>query len=175
MRAAIFLDRDGTIVEDTGYVHKVEDFKLLPNAVGGLKKLKKFMIFVVTNQSGIGRGIYKLNDFNDFNEKVIDELKKHKIKIEKIYFCPHKPEDNCECRKPKTKHLLEASKEFQIDLGKSYVIGDMKADFFLAKNAGCRTIHLLTGMGQSHRSEVNPDYTATDLLDAAEWILKQED
>src|SRR3989338_8270804 len=173
MTKAVFIDRDGTIVEDTGYIHKAEDFKLLPNAIEGLRKLRKFMIFIVTNQSGIGRGIYKLEDFKRFNDRVIYELGKHKIKIEKIYYCPHKPEDNCDCRKPKTKFLKDAEKDFEIDLKKSYVIGDRKIDFEMGKAAGCATIHVWTGKVIKHKNEINPDYSAKDLVDAAQWIVKK--
>ena len=78
---AVILDRDGTLVQDTGHVHKAEDFRLLPNVIEGLEKLKKFMLFVVTNQSGIGRGLYKLEDFKKFNAIMVDELERNKIKI----------------------------------------------------------------------------------------------
>ena len=98
MTKAAFLDRDGTLVEDIGYHHKIEDFKLIPNVIEGLKLLKDYKLFIVTNQSGIGLGFYKLKDFKNFNNHLLEELKKHKIKIEKIYYCQHKPEDNCECR-----------------------------------------------------------------------------
>src|SRR3989338_7107068 len=99
MTAAVFIDRDGTITHDIEYVHKIEDFKLLPNAVKGLKLLRNFKIFIVTNQSGIGKGLFTLKDFFDYNETVLAELKKRNIKIQKTYYCPHKPEDNCSCRK----------------------------------------------------------------------------
>lgn len=171
---AVILDRDGTIVEDTGYVHKAEDFKLQPNAIEGLRKLKKFMIFVVTNQSGIGRGSYRLGDFKKFNDRMIDELGRHKIKIEKIYYCPHLPEDNCSCRKPKTKLLEEAKREFGIDLEKSFIVGDQKADIELGRNANCRSILVLTGNGNKTKNVVKADFIANDLLDAAKWILKQD-
>lgn len=174
MKKVIFIDRDGTIVEDTGYVHKVEDFKLLPNVIEGLRKLRKFMIFIVTNQSGIGRGVYKLEDFKKFNDRMIDELGKRKIRIEKIYYCPHMPEDNCNCRKPKTKFLEEAKKEFEINLKKSFVIGDQKADIELGKNVGCKSILVLTGNGKKTKKEIKADFVANDLLDAANWILKNE-
>lgn len=174
MKKTVFVDRDGTIVEDTGYVHKAEDFKLLPNAIEGLRKLGKFMIFIVTNQSGIGRGVYKLEDFKKFNDRMIEELGKHKIRIEKIYYCPHAPEDNCGCRKPKTKLLEEAKREFEIDLEKSFVIGDQKADIELGKNANCRSILVLTGNGNKTKNEVKADFVAKDLLDAAKWILKND-
>ena len=174
MNKAIFIDRDGVIVEDAGFVHRIEDFKLIPNAIEGLRLLKDYKLFIVTNQSGIGRGYFKLEDFFDYNNRVLKELKNHDIKIQKTYYCPHKPEDNCECRKPKTKFLKDAEKEFSIDLKKSFIIGDRKSDFEMGKNAGCKTIHVLTGYGVNAKNEVKPDYFASDLLDAAKWILKND-
>src|SRR3989338_1410999 len=100
---AVFLDRDNVIIEDNGFVHKTEDFELLPNAIEGLKLLKKYSMFIVTNQSGIGRGYFTMKDFEKFNNHLSQQLKKNNIKIKKTYICPHKPEDNCDCRKPKAK------------------------------------------------------------------------
>ncbi len=174
MKTAVFIDRDGVITEDIGYVHKIEDFKLIPNAVEGLKLLEDYKLFIITNQSGIGRGYYKPEDFIDYNNRILRELKKYNINIKKTYYCPHKPEDNCECRKPKIKFLKEAEKEFSIDLKKSFVIGDKKADIKMGKNAGCRTILVLTGNGLQTKDEVEADYFAKDLLDAAKWILNNK-
>jgi len=174
MTEAIFIDRDGVIVEDPSYVHKIEDFKLVPNAIQGLKLLKDFKLFIITNQSGIGRGIYEIKDFFKFNKHLINALKDYNIKIEKTYFCPHKPEDNCECRKPKTRFLKEAEKEFGVDLKKSLVIGDRKSDIEMGKIAGCKTILVLTGNGVNAKDEVKPDYAAKDLLDAANWIIEND-
>ena len=172
MNKAIFLDRDGIIVEDMGFVYRIEDFKLIKNVIEGLKLLKNYKLLIITNQSGIGKDIYNVEDFLKFNNHLIKTLKKYDIKIEKTYYCPHKPEDNCECRKPKTRLLKDAEKEFGIDLKKSFVIGDRKSDFELGKNAGCKTIHVLTGNGINTKNDVNPDYFAEDLLDAAKWILE---
>ena len=174
MNQAVILDRDGVIVEDKGYVHKIQDFKLIPNAIEGLKLLKDYKLFIMTNQSGIGRGIYKAEDFLKFNNHLIKELEKYKIKIQKTYYCQHKPEDNCECRKPKTKFLKDAEKKFNVNLKKSFVIGDRKSDFEMGRNAGCNTIHVLTGNGINAKNDVNPDYFAKDLLDAAKWILEND-
>ena len=171
---AVFVDRDGVITEDIGYVHKIEDFKLVPNAIEGLKLLKDYKLFIITNQSGIGRCYYKIEDFLNYNKRVLKELQKHIIKIEKTYYCPHKPEDNCGCRKPKTKFLEDAKKEFGIDLKISFVIGDRKSDIEMGRNAGCRTILVLTGNGANAKNDSNPDYFADDLLDAAKWILKND-
>lgn len=173
MNKAVFLDRDGVIVEDVGYHYKTEDFKLMPNAVKGLKLLKNYKLFIATNQSGVGRGYYKLKDFEDFNNHLVKELKQYNIKIRKTYCCPHRPQDNCECRKPKTKMLEDAKKEFDINLRKSFAIGDRKSDFEMGKKAGCKTIHVL-GKGEKTRKSVKPDYFAKDLLDAARWILKND-
>lgn len=171
---AVFLDRDGVVVEDVGYPHKIEDFKLIPNAVEGLRLLKDYRLFIVTNQSGIGRGYFKLEDFFDYNNRVLKELKKRGIKIQKTYYCPHKPGDNCECRKPKIKFLKDAEKKFGINLKKSFVIGDKKSDFEMGKSIGCKTIHVLTGYGINTKNDVNPNYFAKDLLDAAKWILEND-
>ena len=170
MNAAIFLDRDGVIVEDVGYAHKIGDFKLIPKAVEGLKLLKNYKLFIITNQSGIGRGYYTMKDFENFNNYLIQELKKHNIKIEKTYVCPHKPEDNCDCRKPKVKLLKAAEKEFGIDLKKSFVIGDKTADIEMGRNAGCKTILVLAGHGTTAKDEAKADFVAKDLLEAAKWI-----
>ena len=173
MEKAIFLDRDGVIVEDIGYHHKPEDLRIVPNAAEGLKLLKDYRLIVITNQSGIGRGYYKFQDYEKFNEYMIKELNEHKINIEKIYVCPHRPEDNCECRKPKTKLIKDAAKEFNIDLSKSFMIGDKKIDVKMGHDAGCKSILALTGNGMKEKENSDADYVAKDLLEAAKWILKK--
>ena len=174
MTKAVFLDRDGVIVEDVGYHYKIEDFKFIKNAIKGLKLLKNFNLFMVTNQSGIGRGYYTLKDFEKFNIHLLKELKKCGIKIEKTYYCQHVPEDNCECRKPKTKLIKDAEKEFKINLKKSFAIGDRKKDIEMGKNAGCRTIFVLTGKGIEKKKNVKADFVARDLLEAAKWVISNE-
>ncbi len=174
MTKAVFVDRDGCIVEDVGFVHKIEDFKLVKNAVEGLKLLKDFKLFIITNQSGIGRGYFKFEDFLDYNSRVLEELGKYNIKIEKTYVCQHAPEDNCECRKPKAKMIKEAAKEFGIDLSRSFMIGDKKIDVEMGQNAGCKSILVLTGKRMEEKEGAKADYVARDLLDAAKWVIEND-
>jgi D-glycero-D-manno-heptose 1,7-bisphosphate phosphatase len=170
---AIFLDRDGTINHDPGYVHKIEDFMLYNGVVEGLKMLKDFKLFIITNQSGIGRGYYKEEDMHKFNKHLLDELNKKGITIEKVYYCPHAPEQSCDCRKPSPKFIKEAEKEFNLDLKNSFVIGDHGSDIKLAKNSGCGSVYLLTGHGKKHFEEakkLSPDFIAENFIKAAGWI-----
>ncbi len=177
-RKVLFLDRDGCLNDDTMYPHKVEHFKLLPGVIEGLKKLKKVYIFIiVTNQSGIGRGIFKEEDMRIFNEKLLSELKKEGIEIKKIYHCPHTPEDLCNCRKPSTKYIRQAEKEFNIDVKGSWAMGDHLHDVEMGIKAGCRAIYLLTGHGAKHKEDleknsIKPDFIAKNFLEAADFILK---
>ena len=176
MNKAVFLDRDGTINEDFNYAYKIEDMKLIPGVIEGIKMLEGFKFFIVTNQSGIGRGYFSLEDFHKFNDFLVEELEKNGIKIEKTYFCPHGPNEGCDCRKPSTKYILEAAKEFDIDVSKSFVIGDHPHDVEMGKRAGCKSIYLLSGHGEKHKEEgVNADFIAEDLLNAAKWILNVKD
>ena len=174
MNKAVFFDRDGVIVEDVGYHYKIEDFKFIPNTIEGLKLLKNYKLIIVTNQSGIGRGYYKTEDFLKFNNHLLNELKKCNIKIEKTYYCPHKPQDNCKCRKPKIKLIKDAEKEFNVDLSKSFMIGDKKKDIEMARNAGCKSILVLTGYGMKEKENSKADYIAKDLLEAAKWIKEND-
>ena len=174
MRKAILLDRDGVIIEEKEYAYKINDCIILPNSIKGLRLLKDFILIIVTNQSGIGRKIFTEKDYLNFNKYLIKELKANGIKISKSYFCPHVSKDNCVCRKPKTKFLDEARKEFNIDIKNSFMIGDKMSDFDFGRNGKLKTIHVLTGYGKKFQKTVSPDYVAADLFDAAKWILKNE-
>ena len=178
MDKAILLDRDGTLTNDEhNYTYKIEDFKLLPGIIEGLKLLSKNFIFVViTNQSGIGRGVYTEEDMHKFNVKLISELKKENIEIKKIYFCPHVPEDNCDCRKPATKNIEQAKKDFDIDMESSWMIGDHPSDIELGKRAGTRAVYLKTGHGEKHFEEleknyIKPDFVAENFIQASDFII----
>ncbi len=178
MDKAIILDRDGTLVEDTGYAYKIKDFKLIDKVIDALKLLKdNFKLFIVTNQSGIGRGLFTLEDFEKFNNHLINILKNSNIPIEKTYLCQHNPEDNCDCRKPSAKFIKDAEKEFNWNLKNSWVIGDLPRDIEMGKNAGCKTIYVLTGKGKKHKNDlsndIKPDFIAENLYEAAKIINAQ--
>jgi D-glycero-D-manno-heptose 1,7-bisphosphate phosphatase len=178
MKKAVFLDRDGTLNEDNMYPHKIEHFKILPGVIEGLGKLRKDYIFIIiTNQSGIGRRMFKDEDFHVFNNHLLDVLKKHGIEIKKTYYCPHVPEDNCDCRKPNIKSITDASREFDINIKKSWMIGDHPPDVEIGKRAGTRTIFMLTGHGKQHvddlkKLDLEPDFIAKGFEEAADFILK---
>ena len=122
---AIILDRDGVLIEDKNYSYKIEDLELLPGVIEGLKELQnEFIFFIVTNQSGIGKGYYTLEDFFIYNNHLISILNENKIKIEKTFYCPHVKEDKCACRKPNPKFLNEIAVQWDVDLASSWMIGD---------------------------------------------------
>jgi len=137
---AAFLDRDGVINEDFGYVGKIEDFEFKEGIFELLELLQKlgFTLFVVTNQSGIARGYYNENDFYKLMEWMKDELQKKGIEIKDVQFCPHHPDitGECECRKPKPGMILDLAKKYDVDLKNSIMIGDSKRDIEAAKRAG---------------------------------------
>ncbi len=167
---AVFLDRDGTINVDHGYVYRISDFEFTKGAIEGLKEMQDagLTLFIITDQSGIGRGYYTHEDFRKITSHLVAELEKNGIRIKKTYYCPHSPEDNCECRKPNTKMLLDAKNEYGIELEKSYVIGDKESDILAGKRAGCKTILVLTGQTRDpDECRTKPDFVAKDLIEAA--------
>ncbi|MFX0022643.1 MAG: D-glycero-alpha-D-manno-heptose-1,7-bisphosphate 7-phosphatase [Candidatus Hermodarchaeota archaeon] len=177
-KKAILLDRDGVLIEDKNYTYKIEDFELLDGVIEGLKLLQnEFLFFIITNQSGIGRGYYTKQDFQNFNNHLIKVLKENQINILKTYFCPHLKEDNCECRKPNTKFIEEIIEEFNVDIKNSWMIGDHPSDIQFGINAGCRTIFLTTGHGDKHLDElislgIKPTQICDNFLKATKEILK---
>ncbi len=175
MNRAVFLDRDGVINVDTGYVYRVKDFKFIPGVFTALRKLSasKFKCIIVTDQSGIGRGYYKKEDAEKVHKHMVKELSKRNIRIDKIYYCPHAPEEGCNCRKPKTALVQRAKKDFNINLSKSYFVGDKTKDIQTGKNAGCKTILVMTGKAGSDKEfDVQPDFQAKDLNEAVNYIVK---
>jgi len=161
----VFLDRDGTLLRDEGYTHRIEDYELLPGAVEGLRRLVEagFEIAIVTNQSGIGRGYFDEASYQAFRAHVEKDLAGHDIPIARTYHCPHAPDSGCACRKPKPGMLLRARDELAADLAASFVVGDRPHDLELAERAGCAGSVLIDPAGSAG--------SARDLLEAADRIL----
>ena len=138
MSPVVFLDRDGVINYDYGYISKVEDFKIIPGVFDALKRLQMigFKLIIFTNQSGIGRGIITNEGYDEVNEYMKSTFKKNKINILEVFHCPHLPKDNCKCRKPKPGMIQLAMKKFEIDVNRSIVIGDKPTDIQAGIAAG---------------------------------------
>jgi D-glycero-D-manno-heptose 1,7-bisphosphate phosphatase len=155
-KRAIILDRDGVLIEDKNYVYRIEDFELLPGVIEGLRMFSKnYLLFIVTNQSGIGKGYYTVEDFNVFNNHLIKILSQNRIKIEKTFFCPHLKDENCACRKPNQKFINEIRNGWNVDLKKSWMIGDHPSDILFGNYGGSSTIFLTTGHGKEHLNDLN--------------------
>jgi D-glycero-D-manno-heptose 1,7-bisphosphate phosphatase len=140
MTKALFLDRDGIVNVDHGYVYKIEDFEFAEGIFDLVKLFSNegYLIFVVTNQSGIGRGYYTEEEFMTLTQWMLDSFAQEEIHIEKVYHCPHSPEAKCHCRKPETGMIEEVMKAYNIDLSHSWMIGDKQSDMDLAANAGIK-------------------------------------
>jgi histidinol-phosphate phosphatase family protein len=171
---AVFLDRDGTICEDVNYLARAEDLRVFPFAAEAIKLLNisNFRVILITNQSGIARGYFDENTLREIHEKLISELASNDATLDQIYFCPHKTDDNCNCRKPRTGMIEQATKDFAIDLEKSWTIGDKAIDVELGFNAGTKTVLVLTGYGRKEieKTERKPNLIAEDLLEAVREI-----
>ncbi len=172
---AVFLDRDGVLMEDNNYVGQLERVQIIPAAFEALRRLQQagFALFVVTNQSGIGRGYFTRDHVEIVHNHLNKQFAAHGIRIDRYYVCPHHPDDNCDCRKPSPKSLRDAAKEFHLDLAGCYMIGDRASDIKAGHNAGVKTILVLTGAGKQTHAEakVTPDHVAADISAAADWIL----
>jgi len=171
MSKFIILDRDGTIIEDRGYIHKIEDLKFLPGAISGLKQFRDAdcRFIIVTNQAGIARGIFTSDQLEIFHNEFIKQLKAKEINIDKIYHCPHHPEftAKCNCRKPETDMVKLAAKEFEFNPANCIYIGDKDSDVGLGKN--CMGITVLIDNGQ-YQNSVQPDFKARDLKHAFDLL-----
>jgi D-glycero-D-manno-heptose 1,7-bisphosphate phosphatase len=153
-RPAVFLDRDGTLIEDVGYPRDPETVRLLEGAVEALVALRRagYALVVVSNQSGIGRGIVKQEQAEAVHERFVEELRAHGVELDDVRYCPHTPEDACDCRKPAAGLLLASADELGIDLARSFMVGDNPTDVDAGRAAGCRTV-LLGGEGAADWDE----------------------
>lgn len=172
---AVFIDRDGTMAEDVNYCCCPEDLKLFLSTAKAIKLLNQngLKVIVVTNQSGIARGYLTEEIVTKIHDKMENELTKEGAHVDAIYYCPHHPDDGCDCRKPKPGLILRAAKEHHIDLQHSFVVGDLQIDIDLGKAVGCKTI--LIGTPPPMKDGVTkPDVVVSDLLKAAQAILTNQ-
>ncbi len=171
----VFLDRDGTINEDVGYLSDPDGLVLIEGATKAIRLLNEraLKIIVLSNQSGVGRGYYTDAQVDDVNRRLMELLGKEGAKIDGVYYCNHHPDIDCQCRKPLPGLVELAALEHEIDSKKAYMVGDKASDVGLARNIGAKGILVLTGKGASEIEgmEEAPDFIAKDLLDAAAWII----
>ncbi len=184
MDKVIFLDRDGTINREDGYITRVDQIHLYEGAVPALRMLKEmgYRIVIVSNQAGVAKALLTEQALQEINNALLSMLKAEGILIDRLYYCPHHPEavvpeykKACECRKPKTGMVMRAVKELGVQVQGAYMIGDKLTDIELARNFGGRGILLLTGYGKEEIKKLdpqkhNPVYIGKDILDAVSWI-----
>jgi D-glycero-D-manno-heptose 1,7-bisphosphate phosphatase len=175
---AVFLDRDGTLIAEKDYLCRPEDVEMFPATPAGLKRLcdAGFKLFIVSNQSGVGRGYFTLTDMDRVNERLCRELAPSGVRFERIYIAPEKPEEPSRGRKPSPQFLFDARDEFGLDLAQCYLIGDKLSDLECGWNAGVRkSILVRTGYGAELEREspeiISRAVVVDDLSGAAEWIL----
>ena len=175
MKAAVFLDRDGTLIEDRGYLRQKEEVCFYPFTLAALKRLQpSYLLFIVTNQTCISEGIASREEVDAVNRHVVECLSREGIVISGTFVCPHTKEEACLCRKPNPYFIREALKTHPFDLARSYTIGDHLSDVLLGSNAGCTGLYVLTGHGEKHQKEVPPSTPIfKNLLEASEWIVAQ--
>ena len=186
-KGAVFFDRDGTLSEEVGYINHISRFKLSSYAFETIRLVNEsdFLAVIVTNQSGLARGYFLEELLDNVHEKMIEQLERKGANLDGIYFCPHhefgdveKYRKVCKCRKPEPGMLLKAAEDLNIDLTKSFVVGDKYTDIELAYNVGAKSIMVMTGYGigeytyQQHTWKVFPHYIAENALEAVKIILK---
>ncbi len=187
-RPAVFIDRDGTLTEEVGYVNHPNRLRLLPRSAAAVRRLNEAGIaaVVATNQAGIARGYFSEDLMHAVHERLVESLKDAGAHLDGLYVCPHHPTEgappfraDCDCRKPKPGLLLRAARDLDLDLGDSTMVGDKASDLLVAPAVGARAVLVLTGYGRGeweYRREnfsVAPDHVAADLLDAVGWVIDQ--
>ena len=183
MKKAVFLDRDGTINKEANYLSHPGQIELISGSAEGIKLLNEngFTVVVITNQSGVARGIIEEEKLPLIKDRLCCLLEEKGAKIDGYYYCPHYPDGKiekyalkCDCRKPEPGMLRQAAEDLDIELKGSYVVGDKACDLKLGKNVGAVAIMVRTGYGESEveNYEPSPDYIAENLFDAAQWIIK---
>lgn len=180
-RRAVFLDRDGTITEEVGYLNHLSRFHLFDFAGQAIHRLNEagLPVIVVTNQSGVARGLFPASLVEEVHREMTRQLATDGAHVDGIYVCMHGPQDGCDCRKPKTGLLKQAARKYNLDLKRSFVVGDRYADVEMAHHAGARGILVATGYGRGELEwhgpswPGQPDFLAGDLSGAVDWILRE--
>jgi len=185
MNRAVFIDRDGTISEEVGYINHLSRFRLFPHSAAALKQLHQagYLAIVITNQAGVARGYFSEAMVQAIHKRMTEELEASGAALDAIYYCAHHPSAgqppfrlDCDCRKPKPGLLLRAARDFDIDLENSWMVGDRYSDIELAANAGVKSVLVLSGYGRGeweHQRDnwaIQPDLVAEDLLEAVSSI-----
>ncbi|MBN1848272.1 MAG: HAD family hydrolase [Deltaproteobacteria bacterium] len=188
-KPAVFLDRDGTINEEMGYINHLSRFKILPGVAEAIRLLNNnnLLAIVLSNQSGVARGYFPIELVDEIHAYLNNYLKERNAHIDGIFFCPHYPNGPvveygyiCDCRKPKTGLIDQALKTFEIDMSRSYMVGDRWTDLEFADRLNLKPILVKTGYGLGDmqyilpQKNLTPGYIAEDLLDAVHWILEKE-
>lgn len=188
LRSAVFLDRDGTLIEERHYLSSITEISVLEGASEAITRLNNagFAVVVATNQSAVGRGLLSLENLNSIHREIRYQLKTEGAQIDEIFFCPHHPTEatrtyrsNCTCRKPKPGMLEKAARQLTLDLRKSFMIGDTLSDIKTGHAAGCRSILVKTGKGRQEILRIKdepkpPDFIAENLTKAVDWLLEKQ-
>jgi histidinol-phosphate phosphatase family protein len=182
-RGAVFLDRDGTLVVERGYLSDPGDLELLPGVPAALAALHGagYALVVISNQSGVGRGLFPLSRVYQAMARLRRLLREHGIELDAVYFCPHRPEGGCDCRKPRPGLLERAADDLVLDLARSFMVGDKLIDPEAGRRAGAHGLLLRTGYGRDEERRLEeggvaaPDGVVDDLPAAARWILEREE
>ena len=184
MNKAVFLDRDGTIVEDVGYLNSPEQLQFIPGSIEAIKMLNEagYKVVVITNQAGVARGLITENMLQTIDKTLHNWILNGGAHLDGVYYCPHHPEHGvypykqaCECRKPHPGLIKRAHRDLKIDLAQSYMIGDKATDLEAGKRAGTKTIFVTTGRGPEEKSKFKykPDNLSENLRQAVDWILRK--
>ena len=173
-KTAVFLDRDGTLNFDPGYLSKAKHFRFLPSVKPALRMLVAcgLDLFVVSNQSGIGRGLITQQELKKIHSKMTRELKASGVVLKGIFICPHSPADGCACRKPSPKLILKAVRRHRLNLWNSYIVGDKLTDVETGVRAGLQTV-LIARKKSSPDAAIRPYHVAKNLMGAAKWIIER--
>jgi D-glycero-D-manno-heptose 1,7-bisphosphate phosphatase len=180
-RHAVFLDRDGTVAEDVGYLNHLSRFQTYPYAAAAITRLNQanLPVVIVTNQAGVAHGYFPEELVQQVNEKMIAELAAQGARVDAVYYCPHSADDNCACRKPRPGMLVRAAREHRLEVRGSWMVGDRYVDIEMAHAVGCKNILVLSGYGRGEyqwhheKWKRQPMHVVENLQDAVEIILKE--